>query len=312
MLVTRERCALGAPTALRAPRGGFTLVELLLVVVLLGIIAGGMMGVIVKQQRFYTGSVGVMETRASVREGIQILQSDLRGISPRNGDIYAMTPTSIEFRLVTGASVVCTIGPTRTVITVPPTNLANDNGLTSWVTPPQMGDSIFVYDTSTTHTPRWQPLQLADTVQGGATCPQKPTGFTSTAAEASSGYTLVLSDTLRQSIPVGAGIRGFRHVKYELYQASDGNWYLGYYECGLNGCGRPLPVSGPYLPASAGGNDGLDFAYYDSTGAVTSTPANVRRIDITMRAKSTHFVNTPGRTQGYYTDSLQASVAVRN
>lgn len=312
MLVTRKLCAHGALPSPRASRRGFTLVELLLVVVLLGIIAGGMMGVIVKQQRFYTGSVGVMETHASVREGIGILQNDLHAISPASGDIYAMTPTSIEFRLTTGASVVCTIAPGRILITIPPTNLANRNGLTSWSTPPQMGDSIFVYDTSHAGPTRWQRLQLASAVQGGATCPQAPTGFTSNATESVSGYTLALSDTLRQSIIVGDAIRGFRHVKYELYQASDGNWYLGYYECGLNGCGQPLPVSGPYLPASGNGTDGIDFAYYDSTGAVTNVPANVRRIDITMRAKSSHIVNTPGRTQGYYTDSLQASVAVRN
>lgn len=312
MLVNRKQCAHGAPRRPRTRRGGFTLVELLLVVVLLGIVAGGMMGVIVKQERFYTGSVGVIETRASVREGIGILANDLRAVSPRSGDIYSMTPTSIEFRLTTGASVVCTIAPARLAITVPPTNLAHDNGLTSWVTPPQMGDSIFVYDTSHTSPTRWQALQLADTVHGGATCPQAPVGFTSTTAEASSGYTLVLSDTLRQSIVVGSGIRGFRHVKYELYQAGDGRWYLGYYECTINGCGRPLPVSGPYLPATGSGHDGIDFAYYDSTGTVTNIPADVRRIDITMRAKSSHIVNTPGRTQGYYTDSLQTSVAVRN
>lgn len=312
MLVEREQCAPRAPRLPRTPRGGFTLVELLLVVVLLGIVAGGMMGVIVKQQRFYTGSVGVMQTHASVREGIGILENDLRALAPASGDIYSMTPTSIEFRLTTGASVVCTIAPARTVITVPPTNLANDAGLTAWADPPQMGDSIFVYDSSHTAPTHWQALQLADTVQGGATCPQKPTGFTSNAAEAASGYTLVLSDTLRQSIMVGAGIRGFRHVKYELYQAGDGNWYLGYYECTINGCGRPLPVSGPYLPATGNGNDGIDFAYYDSTGTVTNIPAKVRRIDITMRAKSSNIVNTPGRAQGYYTDSLQASVAVRN
>jgi len=311
MLVTTTSRPDGAPRRPRASRRGFTLVELLLVVVLLGIVAGGMMGIIVKQQQFYSGSSGVLQTRASAREGIEILQGDLRAISPRNGDIYAMTSTSIEFRLATGASVVCTIDPTRTIITVPPAALAARNGLTSWVTAPRAGDSVFVYDTTRANPVRWQVVALADSVAPAGVCPQAPVGFTTTAAEAASGYTLVLSDTLRQSIPIGAAIRSFRHVKYELYEAGDGRWYLGYYECGANGCGQPLPVSGPYQPAGNGAN-GVQFAYYDSTGTATTIPADVRRIDITVRALSANIVNTAGRARGYYTDSLQTSVAVRN
>jgi hypothetical protein len=71
----------------------------MITLVLLGIVAGGMMQIIAKQQKFYNGNSGVLGTRSNVRQGVTVFQSDLRGINPRR-DIYAgeMKSTSIEFR----------------------------------------------------------------------------------------------------------------------------------------------------------------------------------------------------------------------
>ena len=298
-------------------RRGFTLVELLVAIVLLAIVAGGMMGIIVRQQQFYSGSAGVLETRGSVRDGMAMLTSDLRSLSPSNHDIYAMGRTFIDFRLNTGAAIICTINVNRRSATVPPLVLSNNTGLTSWISAPQNGDSVLVYDADTSANAsddKWDAAQLSVAATGSANCPTT-TGFTKTAAEASSGWLVSLNDTLSSNVKVGAALRFFRHARYQLFQASDGLWYLGFYDCLPSRtpvCTSLEPVSGPYMPAANSGPSGLELTYYDSTGAVTTTDSLVRRIGVVTRAESRSMIHTPGRAAGFYQDSLAAFLAVRN
>src|SRR6185437_198785 len=147
-----------------------------------------------------------------------------------------------------------------------------------------------------------------------AACPTT-SGFTSTVAEASSGWLIPLSDTLSSTVSVGAALRFFRRARYQLFQASDGLWYLGFFDClptRTPACTSLEPVSGPYLPAANSGPSGLELTYYDATGAVTAVDSLVRRIGIVARAQSRSIIHTPGRAQGYYQDSLSVFLAVRN
>ena len=298
-------------------RRGFTLVELLVAIVLLAIVAGGMMGIIVRQQQFYSGSAGVLETRGSVRDGMAMITSDLRSLSPSKLDIYAMGRTFIEFRLNTGAATVCTISVDRKTVTVPPLVLSTNTGLTSWISAPQNGDSVFVYDADTSANAsddKWDANQLTAAATSGASCPNS-TGFTTTAGEAGSGWQVPMHDALAATVQVGAALRFFRRARYQLFQASDGLWYLGFYDClptRSPACTTLEPVSGPYLPAANSGPSGLELTYYTASGAVTTDVTLVRRIGIVTRAQSRSIVHTPGRAQGYYQDSLSVFLAVRN
>lgn len=298
-------------------RRGFTLVELLVAIVLLAIVAGGMMGIIVRQQQFYSGSAGVLETRGSVRDGMAMITSDLRSLSPSKLDIYAMGRTFIEFRLNTGAATVCTISVDRKTVTVPPLVLSTNTGLTSWISAPQNGDSVFVYDADTSANAsddKWDANQLTAGATSGASCPNS-TGFTTTAGESGSGWQVPMHDALAATVQVGAALRFFRRARYQLFQASDGLWYLGFYDClptRSPACTTLEPVSGPYLPAANSGPSGLELTYYTASGAVTTDVTLVRRIGIVTRAQSRSIVHTPGRAQGYYQDSLSVFLAVRN
>jgi prepilin-type N-terminal cleavage/methylation domain-containing protein len=301
----------------RAARRGFTLIELIVAIVLLAIVAGGMMGIIVRQQRFYSGSSGVLETRGSVRDGVAMLTSDLRSLSPSKGDIYAMGRTFIDFRLVTGAATACTISVDRKSVTVPPLVLSTNTGLTSWIAAPQNGDSVFVYDADTSvnsSDDKWDPDQLSSAATGSANCPTT-SGFTTTAGEAGSGFLIPINTALPSTVSVGAAMRFFRRARYQLFQASDNLWYLGFYDClptRTPACTTLEPVSGPYLPAANSGTSGLELTYYDSTGAVTADSSKVRRLGIVTRAQSRSIIHTPGRAQGFYQDSLSVFLAVRN
>jgi hypothetical protein len=130
-------------------------------------------------------------------------------------------------------------------------------------------------------------------------------------------WTLTLSANVKALWPttgVGSALRIYRHARYELYQAADGEWYLGYRKCATGGtsCDNPTPVSGPYLPSGAEGASGLEFRYFDASGARTAATSEVRRVEITLRSRSERQVNMPGRPRDFYVDSLSTIVTVRN
>ena len=306
---------------LRAARlraqAGLTLIELLIVIVLLSIVVGGIMGVILKQQQFYTGASGVLDTRSAVRQGINVLQSDLRVLAPKDTDIYAMDNYFVQFRQEVGVATVCTINGSQT-FTVPGTSLANKNALTAWLTLPQQGDSVLIYDTKGTSKMAddvWVPYALTANVTSGASCPTT-SGLTSVSGEVNTGYTFNISGALSGTIATGAAIRIFRPARYELYQASDNNWYLGfkdYVATRSPAWSNLAPVSGPYrAKVNSGAGSGMQLVYYDSTGAATTNTLLVRRIDVVMRAQSANAVNMQGLPRAKYSDSLATSIAVRN
>jgi prepilin-type N-terminal cleavage/methylation domain-containing protein len=309
------------PEGTRARRG-ITLPEMMVVLVLLGLVVGGLMTVLVRQQRFYTGTSEIIQTKGSARQAIDILSSELRGIStatrggaPNNVDIYAMSDASLTFRSQFGGSVVCTIDPTRTVITLPPQTMAAQNALTSFLSDAQAGDSVFVFDQGAnpgTNDDRWQPVALARD-PGVGLCPVAPIGFTASAAEEALGIEITLTEDLDPDIVIGAPIRFFRPASYSLYQSAGGDWWLGYFSCPANVCSQLQPVSGPYRPYAAfGGPSGLAFAYFDSTGAPTGDPRLVARIDVVARSQSQFDLDVANVRNRKYQDSLSVSIAIRN
>ena len=92
----------------RPSRRAFTLVELLITMVLLGLVGAVVVTVVVRQQRFYRATSALMDARAQIRQMASVLPMELRGISSAGGDIVAMTDSAIEFRSSFGSSVVCT------------------------------------------------------------------------------------------------------------------------------------------------------------------------------------------------------------
>ncbi|HWE41786.1 MAG TPA: hypothetical protein VG432_04730 [Gemmatimonadaceae bacterium] len=294
----------------RAARAGVSLAELLVVLVILGLVGSVIMRVVLRQQRFYASAAELTSTRADLRDLATALPSDLRAISSVGGDIYAMSDSSIDFRLTTGISTVCQIGAGYVI--VPPASLTSRSGVTSWTAAPVSGDSVLIYDegaTTAISDDAWRAYKIT-AAPVAASCPTT-TLFTSTSAEAAAGVKLTLSAALPAGSPQGSAMVFFRHAHYGLFVTASGRTMLGYYDCPGGTCGSATPMGGPFLPYAATGS-GVQFIYYDSTGAVTATKTNVARIDVAVRGQTAAPVALAGGERSYVRDSLNFTVSLRN
>lgn len=295
----------------RSRRGGFTLIELVMVAVLAVLVLGGMMNVLVRQQRFYRGTADLLEARSQTRQAAGILPSELRSISPVGGDIVAMTDSSLEFRATVGSSVLCTISGGEVV--VPPTNPARGNIASTWGAEPAVGDTVLIFNdgpTTSVSDDQWVPYEIGPsitTVTGA--CPAS-TGLTQAADASKTSLKFAVVGGLGPTIVAGSPMRFIRRARYSLYAASNGQWYLGYCSpsCGVDG---PSPIAGPFVPHSDAA-PGLSFTYLDDNGVVTATPSDVAQVSILVRAQAKNGVSLAGFATKVARDSLRFTVGLRN
>ena len=316
----------------RGRRRGMTLIEIMISLVLLGIVGGVIMRVIMRQQRFYQGVNQIMSQRGQLRQATTVLPIDLRSLSSVGDDIIAATDSSMEFMVNVGTSIVCEV-VNGSQVALPLTSLASGQVLTSWFGygEPTAGATVYIYNDSSVagnEEDRWQKFTLVAVHKDASRCVASFHGIGDLAKERP---ILELSSTepndattggpLSRYINVGAPIRIMKRVRYALYQASDGKWYLGFstYNTTTSAYGNLSPVSGPYDPY--GSASGLGFKYYDvdgneiASGATTTEREKIARVDLIARARTSASVRAAGIQAGanqQYRDSLAVSVMLRN
>lgn len=330
---------------LRARRGA-SLIELLIAMTLLSVIMASVLGVLRRQQRFFSASSAILDMRAQLQGSAAILPMDLRSASvsatdPTSGaatpDIANAAPLNttadkrLDLRVTFGSAIACSV--TGNEVVVPSTgSLASGAILTSWTSPPMVGDTIYVFDEGASQASindEWHPREvLAVTQNGTNACPVAATTvgaatfgpFTTSADAATRSWTLTLGTSIVGPLPatvtIGAPIRLVRRVQYELYQAADNQWYLGFCEGVDCAATQPYkPLAGPLRPYVSVGHaqNGLGFTFYDTAGVVTTAPASVARVDISLRGITGRKVNfVGGSTADFVADTLRLSVALRN
>jgi prepilin-type N-terminal cleavage/methylation domain-containing protein len=306
-------------------RSGFTLVELLIAMVLMGIIGGAIVTLLLRQQRFYGSTNELINTRQQIRQAAAMLPADLRGISSVGGDIYMMTDSSIEFRSVFGGSIACAIDPAGTWVSTVPVVLTKTSAMTNWAMVPTVNDSIALYSGGASmaqNDDSWglHKITAVTARTGGASdgCPVSSGLVQNLAADLAAGnpsYKLTLSPAAA-NISTGAAIRFFRRVHYSLYKAADNLWYLGYYDCKtarVPVCNPIQPIGGPFQPFATNGTSGLQFSYYDAAGALTLNRAQVARISLVVRGEGASPVSFSGtKAATVFRDSLRMEINVRN
>lgn len=291
-------------------RRGFTMVELLVALVLLGLVSAALYRVLVNNQRLYFAQTQRIDLSQNIRTATNILPAEFRELDAFDGDILAMSATSIQIRAMRWLSFVC----------VPPVLAGVNTGLTMTIRGGQTGqpmyfgarninaaDGLMIYldgDQTTRTDDYWVPGTI--TATAAATCPA--VGTVTAAQQPATLVTFngnfIAGTNVANAIPMGAPVRGYETVTYQLYQpAGDTLWYIGFQPAG----GTMQPLIGPILA------NGLTFSYFDANGAATATRTQVARIDVTVRARTTSAVRRGGTAPAaVIVDSISTSVALRN
>ena len=289
-------------------RRGFTMVELLIALVLLGLVSAALYRVLVNNQRLYLAQTQRIDLSQNIRAASNILPAEFRELDATDGDIIAMSADSISIRAMRWLSFVC----------VAPVLAGVNNGLAMTIRGGQVGqpmffgsrginatDSMLIYldgDQTTRTDDYFVPAQL--TAAPAGVCPAVGPVAAQPGTVVAFNGNFIAGTNKANAIPVGAPVRGFERVTYSLLQpAGDTLWYIGFQPAG----GAPQPLIGPILA------NGLAFQYFDVNGNVTAVRAQVARIDITVRARTTSQVRSGGQAPARLViDSLTTSVALRN
>lgn len=283
-------------------RRGFTLIELMVGMVLLGIVSAAIYRVLVNNQRLYQAQTQRVDLQQNIRAATQVLPAELREMDAFDGDILAMGPDSIRLRAMRQFGIVCTV-PVLNGGAVTGKTLVLRNELLFTQRAFQIGDSVVVFNEGNDAT-RADDGWAVGRVTGG------PTAVNCGTADARAGTQLNVDFAafaapivnVANAIPLGAPVHGFEIVTYKLYQAADGLWYLG-----LQNNSGLQPLVGPL-----NGSTGLRFNYFDGNGAVTAVPANVAQIEIIVRGRTAQPVSQSSGGLSIPVDSVTTRVALRN
>src|SRR5216117_2781680 len=88
-------------------RRGFTMVELLIALVLLGLLSAALYRVLVNNQRLYMAQTQRIDLSQNIRAAANILPAELREIDASEGDIVSMTATRLEIRAMRWLGFAC-------------------------------------------------------------------------------------------------------------------------------------------------------------------------------------------------------------
>jgi type II secretory pathway pseudopilin PulG len=295
---------------------GVTLIELTVVLALIGVVGGVIGTTLLRQQRFYRGASELLYARESVRDALEVLSTDIRGLSAAD-TVRLLSDSAMEFFAGIGTSVVCQT-MNGVDVGLPGAGDPHGNTLTAFLTQPDSGDfAVFYAAGPDSAAGVWERRSISGfSSRSAATAGCAGAGFS--AATGGKAFVATLSAPLPSGVARGAPVRFIRRGRYSLYRASDGEWYLGYRRCsgiGPAACGGIQPLSGPYRAYSSNRErTGLLFEYFDATGAPLGpgSPAlALARVDVTARAESRQQLPLEGRAMRP-ADSASLSLAVRN
>ncbi|HWP37470.1 MAG TPA: prepilin-type N-terminal cleavage/methylation domain-containing protein [Gemmatimonadales bacterium] len=277
-------------------RRGFTLVELLIALVLMGIVAASIYQLLVSNQRIYRQQTQRVELNDNIRSAIAILPGELRELNasdPLGSDIIAMSDSAITYKVTRNLYFVCQ-------------NVGNSAEL--YVDTATVGlrgldpntDSLLIFaDSLTTRRTddRWIHANLIR-VESGNNCP---------GGRPSLKLTFLPAVLVSDSVIAGAPVRGFEVVEARKYRDANGALWLGSRRWNKStGWGTIQPLVGPLEGA------GLRFAFFDANGAATTNRAQVARVSITVIGRTAEPVQLSTGGIGHLVDSLVTHVALRN
>lgn len=250
----------GEHRARSARRAGFSLVELLVAVTLLGVVLGAIVSLAVAQQRAHVALEARRLARAQLRDAALLLARDLRPVAGDADDLRAADDTLLDLVATTGGSVACAVAGPET-IELPPSE-PPETALTWWVAAPRPGDVALVLDPGAAPgegDDRWLALEVTAAASSVTACAGGPF-----AGGVRGGYRLALAGAvpLPPTVRPGAPVTLARRRRWSHYRGSDGLWYLGLREWDGAEWGETQPAAGP-IRRAGGAASGISVARLD-------------------------------------------------
>jgi hypothetical protein len=276
-------------------RRAFRLAELLVALVLVGLVTAAAFRVLNTNQRFYAAASDRMNLQQGVRGAAVVLPTVLRQLDASEGDIRAMSATSLSVRAYRQLGFICD-PPVLGGLLTARTMILRQTPFYGARPFDAATDSMFIFydgDPEVRTDDGWM-LSRVESV-GTANCPDGTPGIRLQGSPSLNG----LLNTVG-AVPVGAPVWGFEPVTFKAHQVGS-NWYLA-----LQSTQGTQPL------VQTTGSSGLTFTYRDSTGAVTATPANVAQIEVNLRAMSDRPTVQTGGGLAKSVDSLVMQISLRN
>lgn len=285
-------------------RRGFTLIELMLALVILGIVSAGIYRVLVTNQRTYLAQTQRIDLQQNIRAAATILPAEFREMNAADSDIVSMATSSITFRAMRQLGFLCVTPPLgggigQITLTVRKSPMFGSKQTFA------AGDSLLVFyegNQASRSDDSWLRGEVKTANNGGCPDPNgtPPAWVLGLQAQWIAGGQFNVAGAITNGSP----IRRFVPVTYSLWQSPTDNAYYLAQTAG----GSTQPLVGPLS-----GADGLTFNYFDAAGNVTANRVQVAQIQIIVRGRTASKIQQPG-TAGvaYKIDSVVTRVAIRN
>lgn len=276
---------------MRTSTRGFTLVEMLIGLVLLGIVTTTIYRILTTNQRLSRAQTEQVSLQSSVRVGALAVASELREIGINvagNTDIVAMDSAGITYRAMRSMGLACQVSATEVRIR----RSANTFFSTRSIMPGQ--DTMLLYvegNPNTSTDDSWLALPIF--------------GVSNSSCGGSPSLTITTTGVgPLASIVLDAPVRTFEVMQLGILNSGGQDW-LG---VGSVSGGQALqPALGPITAA------GLGLAYFNAAGATTTNRAAVQSIRITIRGVTDRTVRRGGQNPlALAQDSLSMRITLRN
>ena len=274
---------------------GFTLVEMVVVLALMGIVMGALYQSIVATQRTTSAQFQRIDVQQTTRAAAMYVSNMLRELDAADDDILLSQATSLRFRAMRWTGVLCTLpveNAGEVQFTVRRQLLFGIRG------PDAALDSILLWldDPLNGTDDTWLYGGLQSSVAG--VCDDLSAGTTLRVVISAGGD----NETAEDFVKLGAPVRGFQIEEISLYQVGTEYW-LGRRTANRAGVWEVVrPLVGPLT------DNGLAFSYFDINGAPPALTTQIASIGVTVRGRSARQVS--GR--GFLEDSIVTRVALRN
>lgn len=270
------------------PRG-FTIVELLVVVVLGTLLLAGALQVLTTNRRVFTVQNSKVTAQQSTRAAMDVLFSELREVSSAGGDVLDFDSDTLAVRAMRRIGVVCDA--------LPATHGSTPQLLVRRVVEFfELGDSLFAFadnDEFLTSDDTWVQAMVT-AIDTTAVCPDGAAAQLMTFNGQSGPFKA-------DSVQVGAPVRSFEHVSYGLGTYA-GQTYLGRSVAG----GDWAPLVGPLVGTV--GRPALEMSFLDGDGNVVTAPADVRQMSVMLRS----WGKARDASGALVVDSLSSRIFLRN